>query len=99
MEKKRLLFIPVSSSEGIGEYMRSLSFAHYLDENFPDRLDIHFLLNKHTNYALDCPFDTTLIEQSATKETRKVNQLIEIKRFPLLENPSSKNVCASGFIT
>lgn len=77
MEKKRLLFIPVSSSEGIGEYMRSLSFAHYLDECFPDRLDIHFLLNKHTNYALDCPFDTTLIEQSATKETRKVNQLIE----------------------
>lgn len=77
MERKRLLFIPVSSSEGIGEYMRSLSFAHYLNESFPDRLDIHFILNKYTSYAKNCPFSTTLMEQSATKETRIVNQLIE----------------------
>ena len=67
MSNKRLLFIPVSSPEGIGEYMRSLQLAHTLTSEYGNSLDIHFILNKHTAYAKNCPFPTLLLNQSATK--------------------------------
>lgn len=76
MEKKRLLFIPVSSPEGIGEYVRSLSIAEALNEQYADDLQIHFVLNKHTNYAALCPFPATLLAHSATKDPQCVNELI-----------------------
>lgn len=77
MSKKRLLFIPVSSPEGIGEYMRSLLLAQTLENECPGDINIHFILNKHTAYAKCCPFETTLLERSATKETKAVCQFIE----------------------
>lgn len=77
MSKKRLLFIPVSSPEGIGEYMRSLQLAQTLKSDYQDALDIHFILNKHTAYAKHCPFTTTLLSQSPTKEVEAVCELIE----------------------
>jgi spore coat polysaccharide biosynthesis predicted glycosyltransferase SpsG len=77
MSKKRLLFIPVSSPEGIGEYMRSLQLAQTLKSDYQDTLDIHFILNKHTAYAKHCPFTTTLLSQSPTKEVEAVCELIE----------------------
>ena len=80
MEKKRLLFIPVSSPEGIGEYVRSLSIAQALNEKYPNNLTIHFVLNKHTSYAASCPFSVTLLEHSATKEHQQVNALIDTYR-------------------
>ncbi|TMS82386.1 glycosyltransferase family 1 protein [Pseudoalteromonas sp. S554] len=76
MSNKRLLFIPVSSPEGIGEYMRSLLLANGLLAEFAGMLDIHFILNKHTTYADVCPFDTTLLESSATKEVALVCDFI-----------------------
>jgi spore coat polysaccharide biosynthesis predicted glycosyltransferase SpsG len=72
MSNKRLLFIPVSSPEGIGEYMRSLLLAQSLQAEVADSLDIHFILNKHTPYAKTCPFKATLLEHSATKELDSV---------------------------
>ncbi|MFP3350681.1 glycosyltransferase family 1 protein [Pseudoalteromonas sp. SIMBA_153] len=77
MSNKRLLFIPVSSPEGIGEYMRSLQLAHSLTSEYGNSLDIHFILNKHTAYAKNCPFPTLLLNQSATKENTHVCQFIE----------------------
>ncbi|MBH0022204.1 glycosyltransferase family 1 protein [Pseudoalteromonas sp. SWXJ133] len=77
MSNKRLLFIPVSSPQGIGEYMRSLLLAQSLQSELADSLDIHFILNKHTSYAKDCPFETTLLEHSATKELDSVCDFIE----------------------
>ncbi|MBH0016571.1 glycosyltransferase family 1 protein [Pseudoalteromonas sp. NGC95] len=77
MSNKRLLFIPVSSPEGIGEYMRSLLLAQSLKAELADSLDIHFILNKHTSYAKDCPFEATLLEHSATKELDFVCDFIE----------------------
>jgi len=80
MDKKRLLFIPVSSPEGIGEYIRSLSIAQALIEQYIDDLQIHFVLNKHTNYAASCPFPKTLLPHSATKNPQQVNELIDSYR-------------------
>jgi len=77
MSNKRLLFIPVSSPEGIGEYMRSLQLAQTLKAEYGEQLDIHFILNKHTAYAKDCPFPTLLLNQSATKESTHVCQFIK----------------------
>lgn len=77
MRSKRLLFIPVSSPQGVGEYMRTLQLAHTLKDDYQEGIDIHFILNKHTQYADECPFDTTLLDRSATKETLKVCQFIE----------------------
>lgn len=77
MSNKRLLFIPVSSPEGIGEYMRSLQLANTLTSEYGNSLDIHFILNKHTAYAKNCPFPTLLLNQSATKENTHVCQFIE----------------------
>ena len=76
MSNKRLLFIPVSSPQGIGEYMRSLLLAQSLESECLGSLTIHFVLNKHTNYAKNCPYDTTLLERSATKERDKVCEVI-----------------------
>jgi spore coat polysaccharide biosynthesis predicted glycosyltransferase SpsG len=76
MSNKRLLFIPVSSPEGIGEYMRSLMLAQSLNNELPNSVDIHFILNKHAAYAAKCPFPATLLENSATKEVDKVCAVI-----------------------
>ncbi|MEI8705826.1 glycosyltransferase family 1 protein [Pseudoalteromonas sp. B62] len=77
MSNKRLLFIPVSSPEGIGEYMRSLLLAQSLQDELHASIDIHFILNKHAAYAKSCPFETTLLDHSATKELDYVCDVIE----------------------
>ncbi|MCF2862223.1 glycosyltransferase family 1 protein [Pseudoalteromonas sp. Cnat2-41] len=74
---KRLLFIPVSSTEGIGEYIRSLTLALSLKQRYADAIDVHFALNQHTKYASTCPFNTTLLAQSPTKENTRVCALIQ----------------------
>jgi spore coat polysaccharide biosynthesis predicted glycosyltransferase SpsG len=77
MGSKRLLFIPVSSPAGIGEYMRSLQLAQTLESDLTEGLEIHFILNQHTAYAEFCPFDTTLLNHSATQESDKVCRIIK----------------------
>ncbi|MCH1919602.1 hypothetical protein L9G15_09175 [Shewanella sp. A3A] len=76
ISNQRILFIPVSSAEGIGEYMRSLIIAHAAKQRWPE-LDIHFILSRKAPYAHDCPFNTHLVDSSPTKETAKVNQIIQ----------------------
>lgn len=71
----KILFIPVSSPQGIGEYMRSLIIAQALQSRWPT-LDIQFVLNKHAPSAASCPFVSHLLANSATKEKAAVNSLL-----------------------
>ena len=77
----RIVFLPVSSPKGIGEYMRSLIIAEALIKQDPT-LDIQFVLNRHAPAAASCPFKTHLLNNSATKEKAAVNQLLaELKNL------------------
>lgn len=83
MIPERVLFIPVSSSSGIGEYMRSLVIAKTLEKRWPC-LEIHFILNKQVSYFSKCPYIVHGCEQSPTKETEVVNRIIERVRPDLV---------------
>lgn len=71
----KVLFIPVSSAQGIGEYMRSLIIAQAIKRQWPES-DISFILNKDAPYASSCPFPHFLLNNSPTKEVSAVNQLV-----------------------
>jgi spore coat polysaccharide biosynthesis predicted glycosyltransferase SpsG len=70
-----ILFIPVSSSEGIGEYMRSLILADAIKQNWSNA-NICFILSKKAPYAKNCPFPSVLLESSPTKHVAEVNQIM-----------------------
>jgi len=70
-----ILFIPVSSPKGIGEYMRSLILAQAIIKQWPDA-NIHFILSEQASYAKSCPFKTYLTPTSPTKHTKQVNDII-----------------------
>ncbi len=72
----RILFVPVSSPEGVGEYMRSLMIAQSLASQ--DRtLTIEFILSEKAPYAKDCPFPAHLCPDSPTLHSDIVNRLIQ----------------------
>lgn len=71
----KLMFIPVSSKEGIGEYMRSRIFADEVARAWPDA-QIHFVLNELAPYAHSCPYITHLLNDTPTKKVAEVNQLM-----------------------
>ena len=76
MNNARLLFIPVSSISGIGEYNRSLIIAKAIKEKWPN-CEIHFILNADVPYFSSCPFAVHPCQGSATKDTKSVNRFIE----------------------
>jgi len=79
MKKPVILFIPVSSTKGIGEYTRSVILAEALKTKIPTA-DIHFILNRHIEYGNSCPFPIHFSDHSATKDTPKVkNVLLSLK--------------------
>ncbi len=71
-----ILFIPVSSIKGIGEYMRSLILADEISKQYADA-KITFVLNGHTTYAASCPYETKLLDSSPTNHNVEVNRIIE----------------------
>jgi len=71
-----ILFIPVSSSQGVGEYTRSLTIAQSIEDEIPQAA-IHFILNKHMNQGQPCPYQVHTSNHSATKDTFKVKQVIK----------------------
>jgi spore coat polysaccharide biosynthesis predicted glycosyltransferase SpsG len=77
MIPESVLFIPVSSSSGIGEYTRSLIIAKTLEKRWPC-LEIHFILNKQVSFFSKCPYIVHGCEQSPTKEIAEVNRIIEM---------------------
>ena len=75
MTKQTVLFIPVSSKKGIGEYMRSTIIATHLKAMYPE-INIEFVLNEQASYVQDCKFKTHLVPQSPTRCVEQVNQII-----------------------
>jgi len=75
MKSKCILFIPVSSTSGIGEYMRSMIIAQALLERSPTS-DIHFILNEKASYLDDCPYKVHISKGSPTKDSNTVNRVI-----------------------
>ena len=71
-----ILFVPVSSSQGVGEYTRSLILAQSIVQEIP-QASIHFILNKHMSQGQPCPFQVHTSNHSATKDTPKVKQVID----------------------
>ncbi|MCL1077132.1 hypothetical protein D5R81_03580 [Parashewanella spongiae] len=74
--KKKFLFIPVSSTKGIGEYMRSLIIADEIKKTWPDS-EIRFVLNRQANYADKCPYPADLLKDTPTKQVKAVNDILE----------------------
>ena len=75
MQPNCILFIPVSSTSGIGEYMRSIIVAKALKARWPD-IHIHFILNEQVSYLTDCPYTVHTCKDSPTKALTRVNDII-----------------------
>ncbi|WP_394202782.1 glycosyltransferase family 9 protein [Shewanella waksmanii] len=71
----KFLFVPVSSDEGIGEYMRSKIIADEVMRRWPDA-QIDFVLNRYAPYIHQCPYRTHLVDDTPTKKVKEVNQLV-----------------------
>ncbi len=72
----KILFIPVSSPKGIGEYMRSLAIAQSLREDVGSG-NIAFILSEQAPYIEDCPFKVYRCPNSPTKHSNLVNCYID----------------------
>lgn len=70
-----ILFVPVSSDKGVGEYTRSLIIANAVQQKLPEA-QIHFILNKNMKLANGCQYQTHFSKFSATKDTPLVNEII-----------------------
>lgn len=71
----KFLFIPVSSAEGIGEYMRSMIIADEVKRLWPSA-EIKFILSQQAPYAAQCPYPAVLLEDTPTKQVKAVNQIM-----------------------
>lgn len=72
----RLLFVPVSGPRGMGEYARALALATAAVQRWP-RLEVHFALSAAAPYAVETPFDKTLLPSSPTFHSKEVVALIQ----------------------
>ncbi|MEN8617525.1 hypothetical protein [Shewanella baltica] len=73
----KFLFIPVSSAEGIGEYMRSMIIADEVKRLWPSA-EIKFILSQQAPYAAQCPYPAVLLEDTPTKQVKAVNQIMSV---------------------
>lgn len=73
------LFVPVSGPEGAGEYHRTLALAEGIRQRWPDA-PVHFVLHRAAPYAARCPFACTLLDDSPTRDVRRVISVIEARR-------------------
>ncbi|MFQ6372836.1 hypothetical protein [Shewanella sp. YIC-542] len=69
----KFLFVPVSSTKGIGEYMRCLIVADAITRRWPNA-NVRFILSRHAPYASDCPYPAALIDNTPTKSIPAVNE-------------------------
>ena len=73
------LFVPVSGPEGAGEYHRALALAEGVHRRWPDA-PVHFVLHRDAPYATRCPFPCTLLDDSPTRDVRRVLEAIRAQR-------------------
>ncbi|ABZ78750.1 conserved hypothetical protein [Shewanella halifaxensis HAW-EB4] len=71
----KFLFVPVSSAEGVGEYMRSLIIADEVKRRWPNAT-IQFILSRQAPYALTCPYPAALLDDTPTKNIKAVNDFM-----------------------
>ena len=71
----KFLFVPVSSAEGVGEYMRSLIIANEVKQRWPDA-DVQFILSRQAPYASTCPYPVGLLDDTPTKNIKAVNDFV-----------------------
>ncbi|ABV85441.1 hypothetical protein [Shewanella pealeana] len=71
----KFLFVPVSSAEGVGEYMRSLIVADEVKQRWPNAT-IQFILSRQAPYALTCPYPAALLDDTPTKNIKAVNDFM-----------------------
>jgi len=76
MQPNCVLFIPVSSPSGIGEYMRSMIIAKALTVRWPN-VKIHFILNDQVAYLNECHYTVHTCKGSPTKDVVRVNDIID----------------------
>lgn len=76
MSPKTILFVPVSSPSGIGEYIRSLIIAKALLTRWP-KINIHFILNEEVEYISSCPYQVHTCKGSPTKDVQNVNAIVK----------------------
>jgi hypothetical protein len=67
----RLLFIPVSSARGTGEYARSVAIAHAAKARWPTA-DIRFMVSSEAPYANQVPFPAEVLPRSPTFHPKEV---------------------------
>lgn len=72
----KVLFVPVSGKDGIGEYMRSIILAKAIKDHRPDA-EIYFILSEQAPYANACIYQTFLTKKSPTYHVKEVNQVID----------------------
>lgn len=72
----KILFIPVSGKDGIGEYMRSMILAQAMKDKEPEA-EIHFALSEQAPYAKDCIYPTILTKRSPTYHLKEINNYID----------------------
>ena len=75
-KSKRILFLPVSSTVGMGEYVRSLCLAKELSRVCPD-IQVAFGLNRRAAYFDGCPFEVFPLEDTPTRCTDAVLEMID----------------------
>lgn len=75
LDSPKFLFVPVSSAEGMGEYMRSLIIAKEVERRWPNAT-IQFVLSRHAPYASNCPYPTALLDDTPTKNIKAVNDFM-----------------------
>lgn len=71
----RILFVPVTSPRGSGEYARALSIATAVTRRLSGAI-CHFALSEEAPYAQECPFPATWLPSSPTFHTPQVRALI-----------------------
>ena len=71
----RILFVPVTSPRGSGEYARALAIATVVSRRFAGAV-CHFALSEEAPYARECPFPATWLPSSPTFHTPQVRALI-----------------------
>ena len=74
-EHPQILFVPVSSGKGAGEYIRSLLIAKAIKERWPGS-KIRFCLSREAPYLDSVPFEVFLTERSATFHVREINDFM-----------------------
>ncbi len=72
----KVLFIPVSSAKGVGEYARSLNIADAISRQI-ENAEFAFIISEEAKYSNTCPYTTFKTPFSPTKCSKEVISIIE----------------------